>query len=151
MLLRMKVIKGKPQGHCLSFPVGEFMFGRGPECDVRPNSDLISRQHCLLQVNTEGAFIRDLGSRNGTLVNGELVTGQRVLAHSDTVQIGPLVLEVLLDASQASPDASMKDTAMVDRDDTATNQPVVMPDASDTVSAMLEPPTPPPTPAPAKK
>jgi pSer/pThr/pTyr-binding forkhead associated (FHA) protein len=98
MQLHMKVVKGKPRGHCLTFPSGKFMFGRGPECDVRPNSDLISRQHCLLHVGDETASLRDLGSRNGTLVNGQLLLGERVLVHGDAIQLGPLVLEVLLDA-----------------------------------------------------
>jgi pSer/pThr/pTyr-binding forkhead associated (FHA) protein len=97
MHLRLKVVRGKPRGHCLSFPNGEYMFGRGPECDVRPNSDLVSRQHCLLHVTEDTASIRDLGSVNGTLVNGQLVTAARLLAHGDTLQIGPLVLEVMLD------------------------------------------------------
>jgi pSer/pThr/pTyr-binding forkhead associated (FHA) protein len=122
MQLRLKVVKGKPQGHCLSFPVGEFMFGRGPECDVRPNSDLVSRQHCLVRIGGDNAVIRDLGSRNGTLVNGQLVIGERPLCHGDTVQIGPLVLEVLLgdDSSQAK--LSMGETAMVNQNETTTNQ-----------------------------
>ena len=97
MHLRLKVVRGKPRGHCLSFPNGEYMFGRGPECDVRPNSDLVSRQHCLLHVTADTASIRDLGSVNGTLVNGQLVTAARPLVHGDTLQIGPLVLEVVLD------------------------------------------------------
>jgi pSer/pThr/pTyr-binding forkhead associated (FHA) protein len=98
MHLRLKVVKGKPHGHCLTFPGGEFMFGRGPECDVRPNSDLVSRQHCILHVANDAITIRDLGSMNGTLVNGQLVIGARRLSHGDTLQIGPLVLEVLLDS-----------------------------------------------------
>ena len=57
MQVRMKVIRGKPKGHFLMFPPGEFMFGRGPECDIRPNSDLVSRQHCILQI-TEAVEVR---------------------------------------------------------------------------------------------
>jgi pSer/pThr/pTyr-binding forkhead associated (FHA) protein len=110
MPLRLKVIKGKPRGHCLSFPVGEYMFGRGPECEVRPNSDLVSRQHCLLQVTDESISIRDLGSMNGTLVNDQLVTDTRPLAHGDKVQIGPLVLEVLLDAEPTELAGELGDT-----------------------------------------
>src|SRR5262249_14419396 len=41
-----------------------------------------------------GASICDLGSRNGTLVNGSLVVGERPLRHGDLVQIGPLVFAV---------------------------------------------------------
>src|SRR4029077_17276922 len=97
MQLRLKVVRGKPQGHCLAFPNGEFMFGRGPECDIRPNSDLISRQHCLLHVSEESAKIRDLGSTNGTIINGTLVTSDRTLSHGDTIQLSHLVLQVLLE------------------------------------------------------
>jgi pSer/pThr/pTyr-binding forkhead associated (FHA) protein len=125
MQFRMKVVKGKPQGHFLSFPAGQFMFGRGPECDVRPNSDLISRQHCLLLITRETALIRDLGSRNGTLINGELVVGERPLVHGDTLQLGPLVLEVLLETGpeEEAGSVSINDTALVNQDETTTNHP----------------------------
>ncbi len=119
MQFRLKVVKGKPNGHCLFFPAGEFMFGRGPECDIRPNSDLVSRQHCLLQVTAFGALIRDLGSRNGTLVNGHLVDGEQALRHGDTLQLGPLVLEVLVEAVPTDPNQSISDTAVLNQDDTA--------------------------------
>ncbi len=118
MRLRLKVVKGKPRGHCLAFPNGEFMFGRGPECDVRPNSDLVSRQHCLLRITDDGATIRDLGSMNGTLINGQLVTGARTLAAGDTLEIGPLVLEVVLDADPPTLGADFSDTVQANIDDT---------------------------------
>ena len=121
MQLRLKVIHGKPQGHCLAFPHGEFMFGRGPECDVRPNSDLVSRQHCIVHVEDDGAMIRDLGSRNGTLVNGQLVQGERKLADGDTLQLGPLVLQVILDTEAGA--VSVRDTAVVSPTDTALEHP----------------------------
>src|ERR1700730_6695170 len=117
MQLRLKVVRGKPQGHCLAFPNGEFMFGRGPECDVRPNSDLVSRQHCLIRITGDGALIRDLGSRNGTLVNVQLVIGERSLCHGDTLQLGPLVLEVMLEEAPESAKLSITDTALVDQDE----------------------------------
>ena len=123
MQLRLKVVKGKPRGHCLRFPSGEFMFGRGPECEIRPNSDLVSRQHCLLQITEEYALIRDLGSCNGTLVNGQLVEGEHKLCHGDTLQIGPLVLEVLLDAELVNLDKSINDTTLMDQNETAKAQP----------------------------
>lgn len=125
MHLRMKVVRGKPQGHCLSFPVGEYMFGRGPECDVRPNSDLVSRQHCLVRVSSEGVIVRDLASRNGTLVNGQLLVGERQLGHGDTVQIGPLLLEVLLVEEPTVAKFSLGDTATVNQNETTTNVPLV--------------------------
>src|SRR5262245_31101826 len=122
MQLRLKVVRGKPRGHCLSFPVGEYMFGRGPECDVRPNSDLVSRQHCLLHIQEDSVTIRDLGSMNGTLVNEQLVTDARPLAHGDKVQIGPLVLEVLLDAEPTELAGALNDTVQASLKATAEEQ-----------------------------
>ena len=61
----------------------------------------MSRQHCLLRVVGDTAFLRDLGSRNGTLVNGILLAAEQQLSHGDRVQFGPLVFEVQVDDSAA--------------------------------------------------
>ncbi len=95
MEIKLRVVQGKQRGQCLGFPEGEFIFGRGLECHIRPISDWVSRQHCLLRVTALGASIRDLGSTNGTLVNGNRILEERPLAHGDLLQLGPLVLEVL--------------------------------------------------------
>jgi pSer/pThr/pTyr-binding forkhead associated (FHA) protein len=96
MDVQMLVVQGKARGQYLRFPRGEFMFGRGPECHVRPNSEWVSRQHCLLRVTDQGARIRDLGSTNGTVVNGARVIGERQLEAGDQLQLGPLVLELVV-------------------------------------------------------
>jgi pSer/pThr/pTyr-binding forkhead associated (FHA) protein len=93
--MKMRIVQGRPRGKYLCFPCGEFVFGRGPECHVRPNSPWVSRQHCMLLISDEGALIRDLGSTNGTLVNGQLVVGERPLVAGDELQVGPLVLQVV--------------------------------------------------------
>ena len=94
MDVELLVVQGQPRGKALHFPPGEFLFGRGPECHVRPNSDWVSRQHCLLRVTQDTASIRDLGSSTGTLVNGRRVVGERMLTVGDRVQLGPVVLEM---------------------------------------------------------
>jgi pSer/pThr/pTyr-binding forkhead associated (FHA) protein len=93
------VISGRPQGKSLLFPAGAYMFGRGAECHIRPNSELVSRQHCQLIVTEEAAFLKDLGSRNGTLLNGEAVLGERPLKEGDQLQVGPLVFEVHVESA----------------------------------------------------
>jgi pSer/pThr/pTyr-binding forkhead associated (FHA) protein len=98
MKVQMLVVQGRPAGKSLVFPVGDYYFGRGAECHVRPNSEWVSRQHCLLRVTAAGAYLRDLGSRNGTLLNGTLLSEERQLRHGDQVQVGPLVLEVRFDS-----------------------------------------------------
>jgi len=98
MNVKMKVVQGRPAGKFLVFVPGDYFFGRGHECHVRPNSDWVSRQHCLLRVTPSSATIRDLGSRNGTLVNGSLIRREQELTEGDHIQIGPLVLEVFFQA-----------------------------------------------------
>src|SRR5262245_6887947 len=97
MAIQLRVVKGRPRGKRLLFPHGEYVFGRGAECHVRPNSDWVSRQHCLIKVTSDTALIRDLGSRNGTLVNGVRLLNECPLADGDMVEVGPLVFEVQID------------------------------------------------------
>jgi pSer/pThr/pTyr-binding forkhead associated (FHA) protein len=94
MAIQLQVVLGKQRGKNLTFSSGEFVFGRGPECHVRPNSELVSRQHCMLRVAKETATIRDLGSANGTLVNGSRVREEQPLSDGDRIQLGPFVLLV---------------------------------------------------------
>jgi pSer/pThr/pTyr-binding forkhead associated (FHA) protein len=109
MDVQMLVVQGKPRGHCLRFPIGEFVFGRGPECHIRPNSEWVSRQHCMLRVARDAVHIRDLGSTNGTLVNGSRLIGEQRLEAGDQLQIGPLVLQLVLD-TDALPGSKSDDT-----------------------------------------
>lgn len=89
----MIVVQGKQKGKHLRFPEGEFVFGRGTECDIRPESPAVSRQHCLLRVSHDGVFVRDLSSTNGTLINGVRVMDEVRLVIGDMLQVGPLVLQ----------------------------------------------------------
>src|SRR5437870_4739332 len=121
MDVHLKVLHGKPRGHCLRFGPGEFVFGRGPECHVRPNSELVSRQHCMLLVKPNGGLsIRDLGSANGTLVNGSRILDEFSLKDGDTLQVGPVVLQVVM---AAPPQPSTLETAVVNLDETALGMP----------------------------
>ena len=113
MEVKLLVVHGRPERKSLVFPRGSYVFGRGAECHIRPNSEWVSRQHCQLLVTTETATIRDLGSRNGTLINGERVLGTRDLADGDQIQIGPLVFEVKLE-HRASPRPAPEAPALPD-------------------------------------
>jgi pSer/pThr/pTyr-binding forkhead associated (FHA) protein len=88
------VVQGKQRGQTIRFPKGEFIFGRGPECHLRPNSEWVSRQHCLFRVADTGVHIKDLGSTNGTVINSTRVIGERRLASGDLLQLGQLVLDL---------------------------------------------------------
>jgi len=115
MTVKLLVVQGKAQGKSLVFPVGEYVFGRGAECHIRPNSDWVSRQHCLLRVTEEALYLRDLGSRNGTLVNGERLVNERRLCPGDHLQVGPLVFEVQVHRPQAETDVFQLGTAEMEK------------------------------------
>lgn len=65
------------------------VLGRSPQSDVCIDLESVSRQHAHIEV-TRGGEVRilDLGSRNGTFVNGEPVVGERLLRDGDKIQIG---------------------------------------------------------------
>jgi DNA-binding NtrC family response regulator len=69
---------------------GELTIGRGAGCELRINSSSASRQHAAISVDDRTAVVRDLGSQNGTIVNGErLMTPQpRELLSGDVISIG---------------------------------------------------------------
>lgn len=61
--------------------------GRSPGSDVVLDSKRASREHALIEIDGPKAFIVDLHSLNGTLVNGELIDRHQ-LAHGDSIEIG---------------------------------------------------------------
>jgi pSer/pThr/pTyr-binding forkhead associated (FHA) protein len=94
MNVKLLVVQGRPAGKVIRFGPGDYFLGRGDECHLRFNSDWVSRQHCLLRVEAATALLRDLGSRNGTLVNGVLLANEQTLAQGDQIQIGPVVFQI---------------------------------------------------------
>ena len=63
----------------------------------------VSRRHATLRVEGETAVVEDLGSRNGTFVNGERVDDARRLREGDSVQLGATVLEVRSTRGETEP------------------------------------------------
>lgn len=88
MKVKLTVLQGRPKGKCIQLlRPGEYYFGRGAECHVRSNSDWVSRQHGVLRVLPNSATIRDLGSTNGTLINGIMVQEERRLYDGDYFKV----------------------------------------------------------------
>jgi len=99
MDVKLVVLGGKHPGQEIAVQGPEFLVGRAPECKLRPNSDMVSRRHCLICVAEGRATIRDLGSRNGTIVNDQKITGEHELRTGEKIKIGPLEFEVQLSTS----------------------------------------------------
>ncbi len=95
MLSAQLVVRGgKHEGKRIKLDRGRFLIGREQDCNLRPASDLVSRHHCVFHVDDFTVRLRDLGSTNGTVVNGERLSGERTLEAGDRVSVGKLTFEV---------------------------------------------------------
>jgi pSer/pThr/pTyr-binding forkhead associated (FHA) protein len=94
MVTKLIVASGKSAGRSISIKRNKLLIGRAEECDVRPLSEEVSRRHCAVIVGPADVWIEDLGSRNGTLVNGSKITAKTRLSDGDLIRVGSLELRV---------------------------------------------------------
>ena len=94
---RLLVISGPSKDQTIPLPDGEATVGRDPANVVAVIDPSVSRKHCLLRREEDGRFqIRDLDSRNGTIVNGTAVKEQW-LRHGDEIATGDSVFLFLVE------------------------------------------------------
>jgi hypothetical protein len=81
---------------------GSFLIGRSPSCNLTLEDPLVSRHHARIVVAEESVTISDLGSRNGTLVNGEPLFDDHRLEHNDRIRAGSHEMVFLEERKHAS-------------------------------------------------
>lgn len=89
------ILSGFYEGLEVIFDRDRIVIGRGRKADLVLAEATISRKHAAIGFDSEGFFIEDLGSTNGTRVNGASVDRQR-LKNNDEIQMGKLRLGVTL-------------------------------------------------------
>ncbi len=90
MLPLARLVPEEPIFGITEFPVEPLtLIGRTPQNQVQINDPAVSRRPSEIMLTDEGYLLRDLGSENGTYVNGERVREQ-VLAAGDRVRIGTI-------------------------------------------------------------
>ena len=87
MQVVLKVVGGKNDGREIVISVPRFIIGRGESAHLRPSSDLISREHCSISIKEGQVTIDDLGSRNGTFVNGAELSGTHLVKSGDSLRV----------------------------------------------------------------
>jgi eukaryotic-like serine/threonine-protein kinase len=99
MQVNLRVLAGPYKGRVFPFEQHDtFLIGRNNEAHLcLPDDRFFSRNHCLLEINPPRCFLRDLGSTNGTFVNGKRVSAA-YLRHGDQIQGGATVLTVEVSA-----------------------------------------------------
>ena len=119
--VQLKISKGKEVGKLFTFTEHDtFVFGRMDDCHACIADDkLVSRHHFILEVNPPSACLRDLGSLNGTHVNGTKCGGRKkgetpeegakrkypevILKHGDRLCVGQTEMEVLVEQPKVEP------------------------------------------------
>ncbi len=81
---------------------GRCVIGRGEGCDVQAPLPTISRTHCEIRTTPDGGvFVRDLGSSNGTFINGERIEREAGLAAGDHLALGKVTFAVQINGEPA--------------------------------------------------
>jgi hypothetical protein len=103
MKVQLIVVQGKPEGKVIPLAGPKFKIGRGETCHLRPASEQVSREHAEFSITADTVSVQDLGSRNGTLVNGKAISEPAALKDRDLVQVGPLTFAISI---QGAPEAA---------------------------------------------
>jgi uncharacterized RDD family membrane protein YckC len=130
---------------------GATTVGRDPSAGIVIDDPEASRRHSSLSLDGSKVTVEDLGSTNGTFVNGQRLTAPRELGPTDKLRIGTTVFELRVEEDAAQ--ATRVGTALPDLDDIQVTAPRNVPDfakdeppvAAEPPAAAAEPPEPEPS------
>ncbi len=75
--------------------VGPVVIGRTPGADIVIADEFISSQHARVVPQGTGAVLEDLGSTNGTVLNGQRISAPTLLDEGDEIELGTVILKVV--------------------------------------------------------
>jgi two-component system, cell cycle response regulator len=84
----LTILTGSAAGFLHKVSKGAAVIGRATNAEVRVDDDGISRTHARLRAETDRAWVEDMGSRNGTFVNGQRISTPTELREGDKIQVG---------------------------------------------------------------
>ena len=94
---RLRILSGPHAGELIAIQHGKLLIGREEDCQLRPESEFVSRHHCVLLLDEYTLRIRDLGSKNGTFVNGHRIgNSETILRQDDMISIGEMIGQINL-------------------------------------------------------
>ena len=88
------ISQGNQAGLAADLASGVIMIGRGADCQLILEDDYVSTRHARVVSTPNGIYVEDLGSTNGTYVNGQRITAPTTITLADTVRIGKTILRL---------------------------------------------------------
>ncbi len=83
-----RILLSTPEGQQVVELRDHNSLGRHPSNSIQLLDKIVSKEHCVIERRAGGFLLRDLGSLNGTYVNGERVNGEQTLRHGDDIALG---------------------------------------------------------------
>ncbi|OJX46917.1 MAG: hypothetical protein BGO78_15550 [Chloroflexi bacterium 44-23] len=102
---QLVIRKGANPGQTFPIDLTEMYIGRDLGCEIVINDTEVSRRHAKIYVQGSGFVIEDLGSTNGTFVNGQRITGPHVLVPGEEIALGDTTT-LLFEVKEVDPDAT---------------------------------------------
>jgi PAS domain S-box-containing protein len=102
----LRVLSGEQSGETLELAGNAVVIGRHPTCDIRITDDTVSRRHACILEQDDGYYVEDLGSRNGTYVNGRKLAKSVRLSNLDKINIFDTTVEFRDDGEESRADSS---------------------------------------------
>ena len=96
------------QGERPEFVITHFpcALGRHPACAIRLNDSMVSRRHCAFSLHDGRVCVEDLGSRNGTRLNGEPITSACPVKDGDRLEVASQEFRIRLAGAPAEGEAT---------------------------------------------
>jgi pSer/pThr/pTyr-binding forkhead associated (FHA) protein len=106
MKISLVVAQGVHAGKVIPVTSADFVIGRDPQCQLRPASPAVSKQHCAVSARDGKVYLRDCGSTNGTFLNDEQIAGEREVKTGDRLRVGPLEFDLRIEVGSPSSKSS---------------------------------------------
>ena len=103
----LELVEGKDAGRTFALGAGE-VAGRDPSQPIALDDEQVSRRHARFALSGGQVTVEDMGSRNGTYVNGQVLQGVRPLVPGDRVRMGLTVLELRSSAQIAAQPSAVR-------------------------------------------
>ncbi len=103
---RFTMQKGPTPGATMDISQPQMLIGRDPACDIVISDAEVSRRHARVLVSGDTCILEDLGSTNGTFVNGRRISAPYELKNGDTIMMGENVI-VVFELQSFDPNATV--------------------------------------------